>query len=85
MKRFLLCLATLALFPAICAVAQSRPEPPRGPKGINPITMMDADGDGKVSLSEWTQFHESMFNEMDTDGDGYLTAAELQKRPGPPR
>jgi hypothetical protein len=83
MKRFLICMASLAIFLPICVFSKSQTGPPKGPMGMDPITIMDTDGDGKISLSEWTQFHQDRFNEMDTDGDGYLSETELQKHPGP--
>lgn len=42
------------------------------------VIMLDADGDGGVSLEEYQAVHQRMFRAMDTDGDGRLTAGELQ-------
>ena len=36
----------------------------------------DTDGDGSVSLSEWSAACESRFEALDVDGDGAITAQE---------
>jgi len=40
--------------------------------------LMDADGDGTVSLQEFQAAHERIFKAMDTDKDGTLTLEEFQ-------
>ncbi len=43
----------------------------------------DKDGDGKVSLEEAPEFMKSWFGRIDTNGDGFIDAAEnaaLRKR-----
>jgi len=50
--------------------------------GKNPrmaIKLNDKNGDGKVSRSEWRK-SASIFDEIDTDGDGYLTVKEFKAR-----
>jgi Ca2+-binding EF-hand superfamily protein len=42
------------------------------------LTLMDTDGDGAVSLSEFQAAHERMFKAMDADKDGRLTLKEMQ-------
>jgi len=50
--------------------------------GKNPkmaIKLNDKNGDGKVSRSEWRK-SASIFDEIDTNGDGYLTVKEFKAR-----
>jgi EF hand len=42
------------------------------------LALMDTDGDGTVSLSEFQAAHERMFKAMDADKDGRLTVREMQ-------
>ena len=42
------------------------------------LTLMDTDGDGTVSLTEFQAAHERMFKAMDADKDGRLTLREVQ-------
>jgi len=42
------------------------------------LTLMDTDGDGAVSVSEFQAAHERMFKVMDADKDGRLTLREVQ-------
>ena len=42
------------------------------------FSLMDADGDGTVSLQEWQEAHERIFKAMDTDHDGTVTFEEMQ-------
>src|SRR6516225_10448677 len=37
------------------------------------FSLMDADGDGTVSLQEWQAAHERIFKAMDADHDGTVT------------
>ncbi|MBK5959082.1 hypothetical protein CCR97_12805 [Rhodoplanes elegans] len=41
------------------------------------VVMMDANGDGTVSLDEFQAVHARMFKAMDANGDGKLTADEV--------
>ena len=42
------------------------------------LALMDTDGDGAVSLTEFQAAHERMFKAMDADKDGRLTTREMQ-------
>ena len=42
------------------------------------FALMDADGDGKLTLQEWQTAHERIFKEMDTDYDGTVTLEEME-------
>jgi Ca2+-binding EF-hand superfamily protein len=42
------------------------------------FSLMDADGDGKLTLQEWQMAHEHIFKEMDTDHDGTVTLEEME-------
>ena len=56
----------------------------QGRRVMNPMMMhiifslMDADGDGKLTLQEWQAAHERIFKAMDTDHDGTVTLEEMQ-------
>ena len=47
------------------------------------VKKRDSNGDGKVSLDEWDK-KEFIFNKIDLDGDGYLTAKEFAIKWGMP-
>ena len=50
-----------------------------GPMAMRIIfSLMDADGDGTVSLQEFQAAHERIFKAMDTDHDGTVTFEEMQ-------
>jgi len=42
------------------------------------FSLMDADGDGTVSLQEFQAAHERIFKAMDADHDGTVTLEEMQ-------
>jgi len=42
------------------------------------FTLMDADGDGSISLQEFQAAHERIFRGMDQNKDGRLTMDEMQ-------
>jgi EF hand len=41
------------------------------------FSLMDADGDGKLTLQEWQAAHERIFKAMDTNHDGIVTMEEM--------
>ena len=42
------------------------------------FALMDADGDGTISLQEFQAAHEQIFKAMDANKDGRLTLEEIQ-------
>jgi hypothetical protein len=56
-----------------------------GSGGMAPLMMrmmfslMDADGDGKLSLQEFQAAHERIFKTMDANKDGFVSFEEMQK------
>ncbi|MBU1215340.1 MAG: EF-hand domain-containing protein [Gammaproteobacteria bacterium] len=47
------------------------------PKGGGMVQQMDKNGDGAVSLKEFSTFHAERFKAMDTNKDGKVTSEEL--------
>ncbi len=39
---------------------------------------MDTDHDGKISKKEWMAFQEKQFNQIDKNGDGFITRDEIR-------
>lgn len=71
-------LAAAVLAAAAFAAAPARAD---GPSADKILKRMDADGDGKVSRSEWLN-PPPAFKNFDSDGDGFITRAELDARFG---
>jgi Ca2+-binding EF-hand superfamily protein len=42
------------------------------------FALMDANGDGKLTLEEFQAAHERIFKAMDTDHDGTVTLEEME-------
>jgi Ca2+-binding EF-hand superfamily protein len=42
------------------------------------FSLMDADGDGKLTLQEWQAAHERIFKAIDTNHDGTVTLEEME-------
>jgi EF hand len=50
-----------------------------GPMGRVLFSLMDGDGDGKLSLQEFQAAHERIFKAMDANKDGFVTLEEMQQ------
>ena len=58
---------------ALCAL----PSASAGPDADKHFKMMDTNGDGQISSEEHAAGVKTMFANMDTDKDGFVTAAEM--------
>lgn len=87
-------LALAALLAALPVTAQAAPPDPAEIEAAQEeaFAEADADGDGVLSLTEFSTFHEVMrakmeenrFNDIDSDGSGGLSLTEVQAA-RPPR
>ena len=71
-------IATTSLFlTSGLAMAQGTQTDTREPRGQRGFEHMDADSSGSVSLDEFTTLRAGHFGNMDKDGDGTVTRAEI--------
>ena len=77
MKRALCFLTAVALVIGISMAAQAQDDAASAPKGEKGFTMLDANGDGKVTKEEFLAASqkraEARFAKLDKDNKGYLT------------
>jgi hypothetical protein len=80
-KTLLVCLVTTLVSIAVVAKEHSDDgtgSAHRGKMGAMLMKKMDADGDQRVSKTEFNDFNSERFSHMDADDDGYLTAGEAR-------
>ena len=80
-KTLSICL--VAALASAVAMASEHPDdekgpPHRGKMGAMLMKKMDQDGDQRVSKTEFNNVNSERFSRMDTNDDGYLTAAEIK-------
>ena len=68
--------AVLLLSGSSLAFGEDKPKPE--PEEV--FKKLDKDGDGKVSLAEFTTYEERTFERMDKNGDGVITRDEMTSR-----
>ena len=73
-----------ALAAGIAAAGMAAPAPAQVTATADYLERIDADGDGRVSLSEYLDWMGYAFREMDLDGDGVLASHELPGGRGAP-
>src|SRR5690554_2437288 len=74
----------LALLAGTAVASMSMPATAQVSATRDYLELMDADGDGRVSLAEYLEWMGYAFREMDIDGDGVLSSAELPGGKGGP-
>lgn len=90
--RALLSIFVVAMAFTLLAVDSPAQDKGKGKKGRDPAEMIkkrDKDGDGKLSLAEFTEGLEGerltraqgFFKRIDKDSDGFVTLEELKSRP----
>lgn len=80
MKKHVLAALAFSLL-AAPAFAEEAKAPQDGSGGRGPdhfIAKVDGDKDGKVSKAEWDAKGTTMFNESDTNKDGFISREEAQ-------
>ena len=77
MRRYGACTILLLSGLAVSALASAADEWKPGGSVDDQVRMMDANGDGKVSPQEHAAGAKLMFDKIDADHDGEVTAAEM--------
>ncbi|WP_367718636.1 acid-shock protein [Nitratireductor sp. GISD-1A_MAKvit] len=87
-KKILLTAMAVSLIAGSAAIAQesssdqtapqAAAEKMKGGKKMRSISRLDKDGDGAISIEEFSAVHIERLKTADTDGDGVLSDAELQ-------
>ena len=77
-----LALAATSIAAAACSAQSAPTDTPRGPGHRGAAMMMHADAnhDGVITRAEAMAEADARFAKLDTDGDGQVTAAEMQAR-----
>lgn len=81
MKKPVLAALALCLFasPVLAEGHEGGPGGHKGPRGPEHFMQkVDADKDGKVSKAEWNAKGDTMFNESDSNTDGFISKEEAQ-------
>lgn len=78
-KALMICL--VMVLASVVAMAREHSDDGKGPHhrskmGAMLMKKMDQDGDQRVSKAEFNSFNSERFSRMDSNDDGYLTAAE---------
>lgn len=66
------------LFAAALAAAAAAPALAQPPERHDPFAMLDANGDGQVTLAEFRAHAAEMFRHVDADGDGRATLDDFR-------
>ncbi|WP_166738803.1 EF-hand domain-containing protein [Psychromonas algarum] len=87
-------IALLVILGASSQLVAQEMQQQNGPKGERPdFTSIDIDNSGDIDFDEFLQQklphgdHQTVFDDMDKDGDGYITEEEFKnhKPPRPPK
>ena len=83
MRKLFLAAAFAGTMTGAAALAGQAAPPAQGAPGGRGGMMMRADtnGDGKVSLAEFTAVMDQRFARLDKNGDGFITADEMSDMP----
>jgi len=81
MRKLFLAAAFAGTMTGAAALA-GQTAPPPGPGGRGGMMMRaDTNGDGKVSLAEFSAVMDQRFTRLDKNGDGFITADEMSDMP----
>lgn len=88
--KLVIAILSIALFASCKSVESENKSTSQKRQGGQPnvtqlIAQMDANKDGKLSTSEVKGPLKTDFSKIDTDNDGFLSEAELEKAPKPER